>query len=276
MSGPDFMVIGAEKAGTTWLYRNLKRHTALWLPPEKELHFFDDTPRDQWRREKVLSQARERDTGPKILDWFERFAEIDTSDISAYTALFEPKAGQKAGDMTTEYATLDDQTVEKISAAFPELRIVFVMREPAERLWSAYKMHMKQEKGEVSLDDTAKFRAYLSRRQPFLRTEYRRTLSIWRKWFGRAQVLEVFHDEIQIAPANVLDRVLAHLEVGHDCPHDPDLLSKKVFEGQKAPVPPVFAKLVAERYLPMLKLLAEEHGAPCDGWLERALASAKA
>jgi hypothetical protein len=45
--GPDFLVIGAQRAGTTWLHRVLSQHPRLWLPPVKELHYFDklDTKR---------------------------------------------------------------------------------------------------------------------------------------------------------------------------------------------------------------------------------------
>ena len=39
---PHFIGIGAQKAGTTWLYRNLQEHPEVWLPPEKELHYFDE------------------------------------------------------------------------------------------------------------------------------------------------------------------------------------------------------------------------------------------
>ena len=38
---PDFLCIGAQKSGTTWLYHNLKQHPQVWLPPVKELHYFD-------------------------------------------------------------------------------------------------------------------------------------------------------------------------------------------------------------------------------------------
>ena len=44
--GPDFLIIGAQRAGTTWLHRVLRQHPSLWLAPVKELHYFDkpDTP----------------------------------------------------------------------------------------------------------------------------------------------------------------------------------------------------------------------------------------
>jgi hypothetical protein len=42
MPEPNFIVIGAQKSGTTWLYRNLRQHPDIFMPPEqhKELFFF--------------------------------------------------------------------------------------------------------------------------------------------------------------------------------------------------------------------------------------------
>ena len=37
---PQFLCIGAQRSGTTWLYRNLSKHPAVWMPPHKELHYF--------------------------------------------------------------------------------------------------------------------------------------------------------------------------------------------------------------------------------------------
>ena len=39
--GPDFVCIGAQKAGTTWLFDNLEVQAGVWMPPEKELHYFN-------------------------------------------------------------------------------------------------------------------------------------------------------------------------------------------------------------------------------------------
>jgi hypothetical protein len=38
---PNFLGIGAQKSGTTWLHDNLARHPQVWLPPVKEIHYFD-------------------------------------------------------------------------------------------------------------------------------------------------------------------------------------------------------------------------------------------
>ena len=38
---PDFLGIGAPRAGTTWLWTVLRQHPQIWMPPRKELHYFD-------------------------------------------------------------------------------------------------------------------------------------------------------------------------------------------------------------------------------------------
>ena len=43
---PDFIGIGAQKAGTTWLGHNLQLHPDVWMPRNRELHYFDDRIND--------------------------------------------------------------------------------------------------------------------------------------------------------------------------------------------------------------------------------------
>ena len=59
---PDFLVIGAQKAGTTWLHRNLQAHPQVWMPKEKELHYFDEKiAADGWALLQALGRARPAD-----------------------------------------------------------------------------------------------------------------------------------------------------------------------------------------------------------------------
>ena len=44
MNHPKFLCIGARKAGTTWLWFNLRSHPRVWLTPQKEIHYFDRRP----------------------------------------------------------------------------------------------------------------------------------------------------------------------------------------------------------------------------------------
>lgn len=40
---PDFLCIGSQRAGTTWLHECLREHPDLFLPEQKELHFFNSS-----------------------------------------------------------------------------------------------------------------------------------------------------------------------------------------------------------------------------------------
>lgn len=39
---PDFLLIGPQRTGTTWLHRNLILHPDIYMPPEKELYYFNN------------------------------------------------------------------------------------------------------------------------------------------------------------------------------------------------------------------------------------------
>ena len=43
--GPDFICIGAQKAGTRWLFDQLAFHPGFWMPPIKELHYLNQGKR---------------------------------------------------------------------------------------------------------------------------------------------------------------------------------------------------------------------------------------
>src|SRR5947208_16606603 len=42
---PDFLCAGAQKGGTSWLYRQLEPQPDFWMPPVKELHYLDNLNR---------------------------------------------------------------------------------------------------------------------------------------------------------------------------------------------------------------------------------------
>ena len=41
---PDFLIIGPQRTGTTWLHRNLKEHPQVFVPFQKEIYYFNNLP----------------------------------------------------------------------------------------------------------------------------------------------------------------------------------------------------------------------------------------
>jgi hypothetical protein len=126
---PDFLVIGAPKAGTTALHAALARHPGLYMSPVKEPKFFlSDGP------------PPTKGGGPgDALTYREHIWRRPD-----YEALFGPApAGTLRGESTPLYL-YDRAAMRRIRAALPDARLIVIVRDPVERahsnwthLWSA-------------------------------------------------------------------------------------------------------------------------------------------
>ena len=159
MAAPDFICIGAQKAGTGWLYDQLRAHPDFWMPPLKELHYFD---RAQQLRESSVARtlpyartpadrleiARERsrdDRDRKFVAEIQRLYGQAGLDLAGYGHLFETKDKLISGDITPGYSTLPEETIAQIVGAFPKLKVTFLARDPVERVWSQLSMYVRRE-----------------------------------------------------------------------------------------------------------------------------------
>ena len=127
---PRFLGIGAQKAGTTWLYENLRRHPALWLPPVKELHYLDQKPPHlskrlfgkatpmrtarEHLRAQLLAFARGRGDR-RELAWAARYCLLPRSD-AWYRSLFPEDGERMPGEICPGYARLDAEAVGLVQA----------------------------------------------------------------------------------------------------------------------------------------------------------------
>jgi hypothetical protein len=183
---PDFLIIGAEKAGTTWLYDILRAHPDLFLPDTKEIHFFN----------RHTSTGRESDNfrhrGPA---WYERHFDA-------------APPGTRAGEATPMYLC-DPDAPGRIHLTLPEARFIVILRDPVARSWSHYRM--ARAKGHVTCDlDTL-----IGRRDPAVigRSLYATQLDRWRAFYPASRFLVLFFEEVMAAPRRALAQVADWLGV---------------------------------------------------------------
>ena len=153
-----FFCVGAAKAGTSWLHRQLSAHPECHFRAIKELHYFDaieggrlDRQIDHHRAQHLVLRDRlaEQDT-PATASQKRRFAdraewlEVLTKgeDEAAYLAYLQrnAEAGQIVGDMTPAYALLPEDRLTQMAGLTGDVRMVYVLRDPVERLWSHVRM----------------------------------------------------------------------------------------------------------------------------------------
>jgi len=130
--GPDFCCIGAQKAGTGWLYEQLRSHPDFWMPPLKELHYFDRLWRSERRADRsqeVRKDARdERDL--RFLDAMEPLYAHSEIDLDGYAQLFAPKGTLLSCYITPGYSLFTDVINDRIVLPFPYLFGFSLGREP--------------------------------------------------------------------------------------------------------------------------------------------------
>lgn len=196
---PNFVCIGAQKAGTTWLYDNLFTHPDVWMPFTKELHFFNVVcPNEALMGYEVpVPTQLKKQFSPMLskpslvkLRWLYNYYYAPKT-VHWYADLFKPaRDNQITGDITPAYSTLDERGVRFAEQVLPkDCKILLVLRDPAERAWSAIKMLARWHKTDVSQIDLNVLKSELDSPSHNLRGDYPRILNLWEKYFsGRLQI----------------------------------------------------------------------------------------
>jgi hypothetical protein len=285
---PTFLGIGAPRAGTTWLHANLVKHPEIWLTPVKEVHYFDARKRGDLRgsfyRRQLRKRARlytSRETYRvrwrerrlfRELAWDLRFF-IPPRTKGWYEGIFRPGPGQVAGEITPAYSVLPADIVAEIHEINPDLRVIYMLRDPIERSWSSAirGLAQRRERSPEKITE-AQLRRHFEREAHVLRTDYLRTLQTWEDAFGRDQIFVGFLDEIQQDPRDLLLRLHRFLGVSAGEDFLPRGVKRKVNAARKysKQIPDDIRIHLAELYLPQLQELSERFGEPATGWLRRA------
>jgi hypothetical protein len=127
MTLPNFIVIGAAKAGTTALYWYLSEHPAVFMSPVKETNFF----------------AYGRDARGSLLYGDPEVHHFPIQTMAEYQRLFDQAGGAAAiGEASPIYLECP-QAAERIRAAIPSARIIASLRQPVERAYSDYLMYLR-------------------------------------------------------------------------------------------------------------------------------------
>ncbi|MGK7895653.1 MAG: sulfotransferase, partial [Xenococcus sp. (in: cyanobacteria)] len=171
---PNFICIGAERSGSTWLYKNLKKHPEIWLPPVKEIHYFDEKEKlgsvniwqrffdknsslnRRWRRilKNQLAKQLENDSFDyQNIKWYFNYFFRPRND-QWYASLFQPDSRQKTGDITPAYSTLGIKSVAHIHKLMPDVKIIFILRNPMQRAWSHALKRMRDRNRLISVSNT--------------------------------------------------------------------------------------------------------------------------
>ncbi len=206
MTMPNFLLIGAMKAGTTAIYRFLMQHPQIYMSPIKEPKFFalENHPLDF--------------RGPGDRARMQRHAR---TSLESYRALFQGASTQSAiGEASTLYL-YSPEAPARIRRYVPGMKLIAVLRHPVERAYAAY-LHMVKQGLEPFEDVRVALQAedqrvldhwapdnWHYRRKGFYGAQLERYLAL----FDREQVRTYLYEEFCARPVAVLQDMFRFLEV---------------------------------------------------------------
>ncbi len=192
--GPDFLCIGAHKAGSTWLYQQLDSHPDFWMPPVKELHYLDQLSRVQRAAGPRCRDERDR----RFLERLQSLSAEPGIDLENYGRLFEPKASLLSGDISPNYSTLGNKVIRQVVGYFPNLKVMFLARDPVERVWSHLSMEVHYRQIEpFDVTNIDEVNRNLLRRGMLLRSYPSAVVARWKRYVHPAQFRVYFFDDLQ-------------------------------------------------------------------------------
>lgn len=192
---PHFVIIGAMKCATSTLHDQLGRQPGVFMSEPKEPNFFSDD--EQWARG---------------LGW--------------YRSLFaSAPEGAVCGESSTHYTKLPTHPLaaERLAAHMPEARLIYVMRDPVDRIVSQYIHEWSVRKVTCPIDEAV-------RTHPALidYSRYAMQLGPWLDRFGPSRVLPVFFERLTASPQSEFDRVCRFIGIGHNAVWHEDMEARNV------------------------------------------------
>lgn len=255
-TGPGFVCIGAQKGGTTWLYENLNKHPEVWMPPIKEIHFFNrlcvnEKLLGNWTVPHSCSVRRYIKTLAKFkmndFRWMRHYFEFSMQGNN-YLGLFNKKYTGKcvSGDITPAYSTLEERGVSFASKVLDrDVPVIFILRNPIYRSWSVLKMVLRYQNRKVEDISPEDLLRMLQQPNITLGSEYTKTITLWKKHFSNFHVLT--YDELCEAPRDLLTKVSKIIGISDNW--DEEVINKRVWaDNKKIPMSPAVLKVLTEQY----------------------------
>jgi hypothetical protein len=280
----DFLGIGAPRSGTTWLYDRLMEHPGFQLPQVKELHYFDRSPEYPSPNFLAAEQVKERF---KDSTWrwqalsacAKSFIKVNFSELrwnlkwyfsyyddEWYVSLFERMDGIR-GEISPAYMLLKDEDVARIYALVPNIKTIFLMRDPIQRTWSSYRKNfLKQGK---MLPDDKSIIEYLESPAIVQRVNYIEAIERYQKYSQPGRMLISFLDAIEENPLETLQEITTFL--GGNLEKIPEYCSIRTVSNASPSlnIPERIEDYLCAKYHPLITELAERFGGYCTRWFNR-------
>jgi hypothetical protein len=233
--GPTFICIGPEKTGTGWIYKNLLYHPQVFLPPVKEIRYFwekvflpNETIMKRYTSSHWHYQTYQRYFKTRLRFYLKnifRFTLIDAHRLiwdfkylffshndKWYESLFD-STYKVRGDITPLYYRLPEEQINRISKLFPQLKIIIILRNPIDRVFSKAKMNLCRHRNKRFEEISEKEFYKLFDEEYQYCSSYKDLITRWERHFGKRNVHVNFFDKLCDDAFGLLDEICSFLKI---------------------------------------------------------------
>lgn len=235
---PDFLIIGAQKCGSTSLYNYVTKHPDILPAKAKELHFFNN--------------YRGKNNFNKGISWYKK--------------QFPAKQKNKLiGEATPEYLFFP-HVPERVYSLFPSIKIIIILRNPTKRAISYFHHNKKRKMEPLDLEQalTAEterlqdeqekiaqdpnYYSYNVERYSYKkRGLYLEQIQRWLEYFPKEQILILKSEELFANPSKTLEKVYTFLNVENIPLKEYPQYNQSTYT---APIDPIIIKQLNDYFAP--------------------------
>lgn len=243
-----FFVVGAGKAGTTWLHDYLSSHDQVSCGPTKEYSYFCYLWRVAGQGARpfqainlfLAQMSLARRTG-NAKGYFSSLAKTLFSPMDYKQTLRGQSPDVRAfGDVSPRYATLGADAYCAMRGMHPKTKFIYIMREPVDRLWSSVQMRARDPRFKRHNSSSVFLEKHFKNKLVYESMNYPRTLDALYDAVPEADIIILFYETM--FDQFEMDRLCSELGV------KPLMapLEERVFSGVKDKMPAEWAQKMYE------------------------------
>lgn len=280
----DFLGIGTQKSGTTWLYKKLNEIPEFNLPPIKEFHYFDRSPTYLSSNQLSDSLLKNRITNFKytltglkhllnallhgdlqkvrfLRKWY-----FSNYNDYWYLSLFKHYNGY-IGEITPSYSILKVADIKRMHQLAPNAKLILLLRNPIDRDWSNYR-YSKIYEPNFSLKKVSNQEIinYLKSEAVTVRSNYIRTIDNFLNVFPKNQLLICFYDAIYENPEKFLNEIVSFIADGKSISIKHIHFKEIVNKAKEMNCPEEVEQFLKQKHYDQIRFLSNKYGGYFSKW----------
>ncbi|MGQ3686307.1 MAG: sulfotransferase domain-containing protein [Candidatus Loosdrechtia sp.] len=220
---PDFLIIGPQRTGTTWLSNNLVINPQIFIPFQKEFFFFNALIKK--RKEDMYTSDRlewySNKFSPRISNVILTYLKYNIKNFMTFKRLevgnmnlIKCFHSRVMGESTASYAAMEECLINEIVVLNPDIKIIMLIRNPIDRAWSHAKKDLlkwqRKSFPEIKFSD---FENFYNDEYILRCGKYTEIIEMWNKYIKQENFFIGVFDDIIKNPKDLLMRIFKFLEV---------------------------------------------------------------